>query len=53
MEVQTYAFEISAINNSNHYYGKLNIGSAIMCFLIIYSTGFNYCVKCKTTYSSY
>ena len=38
MEVQTCAFESPAITNSDYYYGKINIGSVIMCFLIIYST---------------
>lgn len=38
MEVQTCAFESPAITKSDYYYGKINIGSVIMCFLIIYST---------------
>ena len=47
MEVQTCAFESPTINNSNHYYGKINIGSVIMCFLIIYSTALSIVLSVK------
>lgn len=47
MEVQTCAFETCAINNSNHYYGKINMGSATMCFLIIYSTALTIVLSVK------
>ena len=47
MEVQTCAFETFAFNNSNHYYGKINIGSVIMCFLIIYSTALSIVLSVK------
>ena len=47
MEVQTCAYETFAFNNSNHYYGKINIGSVIMCFLIIYSTALSIVLSVK------
>ena len=47
MEVQTCAFESPTITNSNYYYGKINIGSVIMCFLIIYSTTINIVLSVK------
>jgi len=37
MEVQTCAYEPSNVSNSD-YYGKINITSFILCFIIIYST---------------
>jgi hypothetical protein len=36
MEVQTCAYTSPNVSNSD--YGKINIGSVIMCFIIIYST---------------
>ena len=47
MEVQTCAFESPAITNSDYYYGKINIGSVIMCFLIIYSTALSIVLSVK------
>ena len=47
MEVQTCAFESPIITNSNYYYGKINIGSVIMCFLIIYSTAISIVLSVK------
>ena len=47
MEVQTCAFESPTITNSNYYYGKINIGSVIMCFLIIYSTAISIVLSIK------
>lgn len=47
MEVQTCAFETFAITNSDYYYGKINIGSVIMCFLIIYSTALSIVLSVK------
>ena len=47
MEVQTCAFETPTITNSNYYYGKINIGSVIMCFLIIYSTALSIVLSVK------
>ena len=47
MEVQTCAFESPTITNSNYYYGKINIGSVIMCFLIIYSTSLSIVLSVK------
>ena len=47
MEVQTCAFESPTITNSNYYYGKINIGSVIMCFLIIYSTAISIVLSVK------
>ena len=47
MEVQTCAFESPAITNSNYYYGKINICSVIMCFLIIYSTAISIVLSVK------
>ena len=47
MEVQTCAFESPTITNSNYYYGKINIGSVIMCFLIIYSTALSIVLSVK------
>ena len=47
MEVQTCAFESPAITNSDYYYGKINIGSVIMCFLIIYSTAISIVLSVK------
>ena len=47
MEVQTCAFESPVITNSNYYYGKINIGSVIMCFLIIYSTAISIVLSVK------
>jgi predicted DsbA family dithiol-disulfide isomerase len=39
MEVQTCAYTSPNVSNSNSdYYGKINITSVIMCFIIIYST---------------
>jgi hypothetical protein len=39
MEVQTCAYTILNVSNAyNSDYGKINITSVIMCFLIIYST---------------
>jgi hypothetical protein len=38
MEVQNCAYEPSNTYNSDSDYGKINITSVIMCFLIIYST---------------
>jgi hypothetical protein len=37
MEVQTCAYTSPNVSNSD-YYGKINIGSVILCFIIIYST---------------
>ena len=47
MEVQTCAFESPVITNSNYYYGKINIGSVIMCFLIIYNTALSIVLSVK------
>ena len=47
MEVQTCAFESPAITNSDYYYGQINIGSVIMCFLIIYSTALSIVLSVK------
>ena len=47
MEVQTCAFESPAITKSDYYYGKINIGSVIMCFLIIYSTAISIVLSVK------
>ena len=47
MEVQNCAFESPTITNSNYYYGKINIGSVIMCFLIIYSTAISIVLSVK------
>ena len=47
MEVQTCAFESPTITNSNYYYGKINICSVIMCFLIIYSTAISIVLSVK------
>ena len=47
MEVKTCAFESPTITNSNYYYGKINIGSVIMCFLIIYSTAISIVLSVK------
>lgn len=47
MEVQTCAFESPVITNSNYYYGKINIGSVIMYFLIIYSTAISIVLSVK------
>ena len=47
MEVQTCAFESPATTNSDYYYGKINIGSVIMCFLIIYSTALSIVLSVK------
>ena len=47
MEVQTCAYETFAFNNTNYYYGKINIGSVIMCFLIIYSTALSIVLSVK------
>ena len=47
MEVQTCAFESPAITKSDYYYGKINIGSVIMCFLIIYSTALSIVLSVK------
>jgi len=38
MEVQTCAYESHNAYNSDTDYGKINIGSFIICFIIIYST---------------
>jgi len=39
MEVQTCAYASPNVSNSNSdYYGKINITSVILCFIIIYST---------------
>jgi hypothetical protein len=39
MEVQNCAYTIPNVSNAyNSDYGKINITSVIMCFLIIYST---------------
>ena len=38
MEVQTCAYTSLNVSNSDSDYGKINITSVIMCFLIIYST---------------
>ena len=39
MEVQTCAYASPNVSNSNSdYYGKINITSFILCFIIIYST---------------
>jgi hypothetical protein len=39
MEVQTCAYTSPNVSNAyNSDYGKINITSVIMCFLIIYST---------------
>ena len=47
MEVQTCAFESPTITNSNYYYGKINMCSVIMCFLIIYSTAISIVLSVK------
>ena len=47
MEVQTCAFESPTITNSNYYYGKINICSVIMCFLIIYNTALSIVLSVK------
>ena len=47
MEVQTCAFESPTITNPDYYYGKINIGSVIMCFLIIYSTALSIVLSVK------
>ena len=47
MEVQTCAFESPVITKSDYYYGKINIGSVIMCFLIIYSTALSIVLSVK------
>jgi hypothetical protein len=38
MEVQTCAYTSPNVSNTDSNYGKINITSVIMCFLIIYST---------------
>ena len=45
MELHTCAYEPSNAYNSD--YGKINIGSAIMCFLIIYSTALSIVLSVK------
>lgn len=47
MEVQTCAFESPPITKSDYYYGKINLGSVIMCFLIIYSTALSIVLSVK------
>ena len=47
MEVQTCAFESPTITNPDYYYGKINICSVIMCFLIIYSTALSIVLSVK------
>jgi hypothetical protein len=45
MEVQNCAYEPSNVYNSD--YGKINITSVIMCFLIIYSTALSIVLSVK------
>jgi hypothetical protein len=51
MELQTCAYtssNVSSFNfNSNSNYGKINITSVIMCFLIIYSTALSVVLSVK------
>jgi hypothetical protein len=48
MEVYTCAYENSNVSNSNSdYYGKINMTSVIMCFLIIYNTALSIVLSVK------
>jgi hypothetical protein len=48
MEVQTCAYTIPNVSNAyNSDYGKINITSIIMCFLIIYSTALSIVLSVK------
>jgi hypothetical protein len=47
MEVQTCAYTSLNVSNSDSEYGKINITSVIMCFLIIYSTALSIVLSVK------
>jgi hypothetical protein len=47
MEVQTCAYTSLNVSNSDSDYGKINITSVIMCFLIIYSTALSIVLSIK------
>jgi hypothetical protein len=47
MEVQTCAYTSPNVSNFNSNYGKINITSVIMCFLIIYSTALSIVLSVK------
>jgi hypothetical protein len=47
MELNTCAYEPSNTYNYDSNYGKINIGSVIMCFLIIYSTALSIVLSVK------
>jgi hypothetical protein len=47
MEVQTCAYTSLNMSNINSNYGKINITSIIMCFLIIYSTALSIVLSVK------
>ena len=47
MEVYTCAYEPSNTYNSDSNYGKINISSVIMCFLIIYNTALSIVLSVK------
>jgi hypothetical protein len=47
MDVQTCAYESLNVSNNDSNYGKINITSVIMCFLIIYSTALSIVLSVK------
>jgi len=47
MDVQTCAYTSLNVSNSDSEYGKINITSIIMCFLIIYSTALSIVLSVK------
>jgi hypothetical protein len=47
MEVQNCAYTSLNVSNSDSDYGKINITSVIMCFLIIYSTALSIVLSIK------
>ena len=47
MEVQNCAYTSPNVSNFNSNYGKINITSVIMCFLIIYSTALSIVLSIK------
>jgi uncharacterized ubiquitin-like protein YukD len=47
MDVQTCAYTSPNVSNNDSNYGKINITSVIMCFLIIYSTALSIVLSVK------
>jgi len=47
MDVQTCAYTSLNVSNNDSNYGKINITSVIMCFLIIYSTALSIVLSVK------